>query len=130
MFTLFDEIRKGNLEKIKEILVADPNLVNKYLYGVTPFLYSLECGNQEISLEMVQNSKVDFSLRDNSDVGCLEKAIDSKMYKIVEIVCKMSIKLEMDKVILSNNETFLTNSIKMNDSQVSIALINGILCSN
>jgi hypothetical protein len=128
MFTLFDEIRNGNLEKIKEILFADQNLVNKYLYGVTPFLYSLECGNQDISLEMIQNSKVDFSLRDNSEVCCLEKAIASRMYKIVELICKNSKKLDMDKEILSNNETLLTNSIKIKDTQVSIALIKGILC--
>lgn len=126
MFTLYDEIRNGNLVKVRDIIDENPTLVNKYLYGVTPFLYSLECDQQDIALELAKNSNIDFSLKDNQECCCLEKAIDSKMYKVVEIICRMSSKSDLNKVLVTNNETFLTNSIKMNDYQVAIALIRGI----
>jgi ankyrin repeat protein len=125
MYALFDEIRNGNLAKVREIIETNPTLINKYLYGATPFLYSLECSNQDIAFELALNPNLDFELKDNLDICCLEKAIESKMYKIVEIISRVSKKHDMNNIILSNNETFLTNSLKMNDTQVSIALIKG-----
>ena len=46
------------------------------------------------------------------------------MYKIVEIICKNSKDFNRNN-IMENNETLLTNSLKMEDTNVSVALING-----
>ena len=126
LIELFNEIKKDNLDNFRKILAAKPNLINKYLYGATPFLYSIECSSHNIALELALNSNTDFELKDNVDNSSLEKAIENKMYKIVEIICKNSKDFNRNN-IMENNETLLTNCLKMEDTNVSVALINGEL---
>ena len=123
LFELFNEIRNDNVGNFKQILSENPSLINEYLYGVTPLLYSIECNSPNIAMDLCLCGQADMDLKDNVENSCLEKAIENKMYKIVEIVCKNS---NFDKkMMLDNKETLLTNTLKMNDQNVSIALING-----
>lgn len=122
---LFQEIKNGDLIRVKEILSLNPKLLNEYYYGVTPFMYSIECEHEDIALELGLNPKTDYSLRDNLDSGLLEKAIEYKMYKVVELICKNIKKSSLNDTISGSSETYLTASIKADDSNVSIALIKG-----
>jgi hypothetical protein len=127
LIQLFHEIRNNNLENLKKIVASYPDLLNKYLYGVTPFHYSIECENQNIAVEIALNPNIDLELKDNLSISCLEKAIQNKMYKIVEIICKNHKNLDRLNNQIINNETLLTNSLKMDEALVTIALIKGIL---
>lgn len=125
LFELFNVIREDNVSEFQKLITNHPDLLNEYLYGVTPLLYSIECNSQNISMEICMNTQTDFSLKDNIENSCLEKAIENKMYKIVEVICKNSTdKPDMNK-FLENGETLLTNSLKMNDQNICLALING-----
>jgi hypothetical protein len=122
---LFSDIRNGDLTKVRECLSSDSSLVNKFMYGVTPLMYSIECQNEEISFDICQNyPDLDLTLNDNLGSSYLEKAVEYKMYKIVELLCS-----RMDKTVLNANimddETLLTQSIKSDDLNTSLALING-----
>jgi hypothetical protein len=124
LFELFDNIKYDNIVEFRRIINENPNLINKYLYGVTPLLFSIESDRNNIAIDLCLNDQTDFELKDNVEKSCLEKAIEHKMYTVVEIICK---KLKFNKeYFLENKETLLTNSLKMNDQNVSIALIKGI----
>lgn len=47
---LFEEIRKGNGQRVEQMLTSQVDMANQYLYGVTPLLYSIECGREDCSL--------------------------------------------------------------------------------
>jgi hypothetical protein len=121
---LFSDIRSGEVAKVNDLLATDSSLINKFMYGVTPLMYSIECQNEEISLELVKSSGLDLTLTDNLGSGYLEKAVEYRMYKIVEALCP-----RVDKAIINgtvmDTETLLTHSIKIDDLNTSLALING-----
>ncbi len=127
LFELFNIIRTDDLNSFKSLINTNPSLINSYLYGVTPLLYSLECKSEKITMELCQNSLADLELKDNVETSCLEKAIENKMYKIVEIICKNITNKFNRNNLMENGETLLTNSLKLDDQNVSIALIKGKL---
>ncbi len=127
LFELFDTIRNDDFNSFKTLINTNPSLINEYLYGVTPLLYSIECKSEKISMELCLNGLTDFELKDNVETSCLEKAIENKMYKIVEIICKNSTKKFNRNNLMDNGETVLTNSLKMDDQNVTLALLNGKL---
>lgn len=124
-FELFSEIKNDNVENVKQLLHSHPDLINEYLYGVTPFLYSIECGSRDVALLLSQNGDVNFELKDNTEENCLEKAIENKMGKIVEFICKKYPMKFIKNNLMVNGETLLTNSLKMHDQDISVALIKG-----
>ena len=125
---LFTEIKNGDESSVGEIVAKDTNLFNQYLYGVTPLLYSIECGREDIALWLCSNSSVDVSLCDNTKVTPLERAIETKCYRIVEEILKRSKKRELDEIVV-DDETLLTKTLKSDDQNISIALINGKILS-
>ena len=126
-FELFNEIKNDEVDNVKQVLHKHPKLINEYLYGVTPFLYSIECGSNNVALYLSQNSDVDIELKDNTEENCLEKAIEKKMGKIVEFICKKYPKKFVKNSFMQNGETLLTNCLKMHDQDISVALIKGTL---
>lgn len=124
-FELFNEIKNDEVDNVKQVLHKHPKLINEYLYGVTPFLYSIECGSNNVALYLSQNSDVDIELKDNTEETCLEKAIEKKMGKIVEFICKKYPKKFVKNSFMQNGETLLTNCLKMHDQDISVALIKG-----
>lgn len=125
LFELFNEIRNDNRVEFRRLINENPNLINEYLYGVTPLLFSIECNSSDIALDLCSHDQTNFDLKDNVENSCLEKAIENKMYKVVEIICQ---KVTFNKnYFLENQETLLTNSLKTNDQNVPIALIKGII---
>lgn len=125
LFELFNEIKNDNLVEFRRLINENPNLINEYLYGATPLLFSIECNSSDIAMDLCLHDQTNFELKDNVENSCLEKAIENKMYKVVEIVCK---KVKFNKnYLLENQETLLTNSLKMIDQNVPIALIKGII---
>ncbi len=125
LFELFNTIRNDDLNSFKTLINTNASLINEYLYGVTPLLYSIECKSEKISMELCLNGLTDFELKDNVETSCLEKAIENKMYKIVEIICKNSTRKFNRNNLMDNGETVLTNSLKMDDQNVTLALLNG-----
>lgn len=121
---IFDSIKNNDLVKLNNILSSNTNLINKYLYGVTPFLYAIECGNEDIALELSKRGDVNFSLKDNLDFNCLEKSIESKMYNLAELICKNNRAFNLDE-ILFDKETILTRSLKSEDNDACRVLIIG-----
>lgn len=123
---LFQEIKNGSLSKVRDIVSNEPNIVNEYYYGVTPLMYSIECEKEDIALELSQNPKIDFSLKDNLESSPLEKAIEYKMYKIIAIISKKIKKSVLNEALINEVETYLTSSIKADHTASSVSLINGI----
>jgi hypothetical protein len=124
LIEIFDSIKNNDILKLNSILSVNPNLINKYLYGVTPFLYAIECGNENIALELSKHGDVNFTLKDNLESNCLEKSLESKMYNLSEIICIKNIGLNLDE-ILNDRETILTRSLKSEDNYACKILING-----
>lgn len=123
--SLFSEIRDGNVPKVKEKLSSTPTLVNEYLYGATPLLYSLECGCEEIALALCSTPGIDLELRDNLGVSPLERAIEARLYRVVaEIVRKIKVN-NLNKLLIDASETLLIKSLKSDDQDVVVALIEG-----
>ncbi len=122
---LFKSIKNDNLSKVKEILNDRPSLINEYLYGVTPLHYSIECQNEKIALELCQHPKIQLNFKDNLNESCIQKAIESKMYNLVQKLSKLDKSISLNE-ILANQETLLTNCIKLGDNEAVISLINGI----
>lgn len=52
---LIDEAISGNLEKVKEILLKDPSIINKSKYGYTALEYASIKGHLEIVKELLKN---------------------------------------------------------------------------
>ena len=123
---LFNLIKNNNVAKVKETLAKTPKFLNEYCYGVTPLLYSIESNSESIALELCLNPHVDLSCKTNEDESVLMKAIEHKMYKIMEIVCRKANKSMLNE-LLDSGETYLTHTLKSDDSNASIALINGTL---
>lgn len=129
MFRLFDAIKDGNLQLVSEIVAKNPSHLNEYLYGVTPLMYSLECGNEAICDELCKSSdRLDLSLRDNLDAGYLEKAIESRIYSVVDLVCRLSSRSDMSQCFIAN-ETLLTYGIKNEDSKLVELLVSSKIYS-
>jgi ankyrin repeat protein len=123
---IFDSIKNNDILRLNNILNANQNLINKYLYGVTPFLYAIECGNENIALELCKRGDINFSLKDNLDFNCLEKSIESKMHNLSEIIFTKNKALNLDEILI-DKETILTRSLKNEDSNVCKVLINGMV---
>lgn len=121
---LFSEIKNGNVAKVKEILSNQPNLANGYLYGATPLIHSIERNREEVALALCSIPSVDINSRDNLNATPLERAIENKCYKLVEEIVKKSKKSQFDDIYI-DDETLLTSSLKKDDQNISIALING-----
>lgn len=124
LVSLFKEIREENLNAVKEIILQDSSILNEYLYGVTPFIYSVECERESIAIELLNYPDLDLNLRDNLGDSCLSKAFESKLYKLAEMICSR-VKKTVINEILYNNETLLTSCIKADDEMGSIILIKG-----
>jgi len=122
---LFKSIKNDNLSKVKEILNDRPSFINEYLYGVTPLHYSIECQNEKIALELCQYPKIQLNLKDNLNENCIQKAIENKMYSLVQKLCKLDKSISLNET-LANQETLLTNCIKLGDNEAVVSLINGI----
>ena len=121
---LFSEIKSGNEIKTSEILARNSFLINQYLYGVTPLLFSIECGQEKVALSLCRKFSADFYLRDNMNVTPLERAIEAKLYKIVEEIIIKSRTKDLDEFYIGA-ETILTKTLKSEDQNISIALIKG-----
>ena len=119
---LFNEIKNDNLNNVKRILQSKPNLINSYLYGVTPLLYAIECGHENLAIELCKLTKGNLNLTDNDDCTCLEKAIEKNFLGLVDYICKNNKEPNLND-ILSNDETYLTFSIKLGNSDVTISLL-------
>lgn len=127
---LFEFIKNGNLDKCLELLNRKPKLLNTHYYGVTPLMYSIECQFEEIALELCQFPGVDLSLKDNLDSSLMEKAIEYKMFRVVEYLCQNFTQLKNEQIYLPNGETYLTYAIKNGDESTVNALIKGKLDPN
>ena len=121
---LFSDIKNGDSLKVKSSIESSPTWLNKFIYGVTPLMYAIECGNEEISLELCQNPNADFTLTDNFDMSYLQKAVEAKLPKLVELLLSKIKRSNLNDMFI-DNETLLTYSIKMNDPNTSLAFING-----
>jgi hypothetical protein len=126
IYSLFNEIKQGNNDKVKTIIKQDSKLLNKYLYGANAFIYSIECGREEIAIELASQMKgsSEFNSKDNLNRSCLEIAIHNKLDKTVEYICSNLKPDQLNRIQEDNGETYLTQSLKEND-QISLALING-----
>ena len=122
---LFKEIKLGNVDQVTEIIQNQPNLLNRYFYGVTPLMYSIECEQEEVALSLCQTPGIDLNLKDNLDSSLIEKAIEYKTFRVVEYLCKNIKKPFVNDTYFENGETYLTSAIKSGDDQTTIALING-----
>lgn len=122
---LFSEIKSGNVSKVKELCSANANLVNQYLYGVTPLLYSIECNQAEVAVALCSIPDIDLSLCDNLNTSPLERAIETRSFKIVDEIVRRTKKTQLNNWLIDDVETLLTSSLKSGDDEISIALING-----
>ena len=95
------------------------------MYGVTPLYYCIECKNQTFALELLRNTTVDQFLKSNLEVSCLEKAMENKLFDVIEVLLKKYKKAEMSKILDNCDETLLTKSIKNFDQMCAIVLIEG-----
>lgn len=127
---LFEYVKCQNLDKCLEILHQKPKLLNMHYYGVTPLMYSIECQAEEIALQLCQYPGSDLSLKDNLDSSLLEKAIEYKMFTVVEYLCQNLKQLNQDEIFLDNGETYLTYAIKNGDEKTVKSLIKGKLDPN
>jgi len=122
---LFNYIKNDNLSKVKEIISKNPKILNEMYYGATALIYSIECNNEKICNELCQYSNLDFNCKSNEGDNVLMKAIEHKMYKTIEFLCNKFKKTTINQM-LDNGETFLTDTLKRDEKDSSIALINGI----
>ncbi|RNA35640.1 kinase D-interacting substrate of 220 kDa-like protein [Brachionus plicatilis] len=127
---LFEYIKSGNLDKCLEIVNKNPGLLNMHYYGVTPLMYSIECQTEEIALEFCRFPGINLSLKDNLDSTLFEKAIEYKMFRVVEYLCQNSRKPNINDIYLDNGETYLTFAIKSGDEQTLRALVRGKIDPN
>lgn len=121
---LFSEIKSGNEFKTSEILASHSFLINQYLYGVTPLLFSIECGQEKVALSLCKKFSADISLRDNMNVTPLERAIKAKFYTVVEEIIIKSRTKDLEEFYIGA-ETILTKILKSEDENICIALIKG-----
>ena len=125
LIELFDFIKRDDITKIKEIISKSPKIINEMQYGATPLIYSIECKNEKIALELCQYQNIDLNCKSNEGETVLMKAIEYKMYKMIEHVCKKINKKFLNE-LLENGETLLTDTLKRDENHSSIALIEGI----
>lgn len=123
---LFDFIKNDNLAKVKEVLAKNPKILNEMYYGATALIYSIECDNEKICSELCQYPNIDLNCKSNEGDTVLMKAIAHKMFKMIEFFCIKLQKTALNQ-LLDNGETFLTDTLKRDEKDSSIALINGIL---
>jgi ankyrin repeat protein len=120
LYELFNAISSDNLNQVAEILQNDPSLLNKYMYGVTPLMFSIECKTQAISMHLLTNNSpsIDLDLRDNLGMTCLEKAIETMhVSEFIDLLIKKMHRKSLNKMMSSNEgETLLTKAIKMNNN--------------
>jgi hypothetical protein len=126
---LFDCIRMKNNIKVDELITRNPKCVNEYFYGTTPFMYAIECGAESIALEIcTKTSQLDLNLLDNLNIGCLEKAVEARMYSLVQAICDRLKPARLNEIIkrTQGEDNLLIKSIKFGENQISIALIKGL----
>ena len=127
---LFDAIKACDTASIDSFLSTRPLALNSYMYGATAFLFAIECGNEQVALDLCTTYKVDYELRDNGNESCVEKSIEHKMYTLLEAICKRCSSTTLLNERLPSGETHLTNCIKRDDSEAAIALIKGAIDVN
>lgn len=122
---LMTEIKNGAVDQVRELVRRNSNIINEYLYGVTPLLYSIECKREDLALELCNLDNLDVGLKDNLDVGPLERAVELKLYRVVESLAKKSKKSQLNNFLAASTETYLTSCLKSDDQNVAISLIRG-----
>ena len=125
---LFSYIKSNETEKAMKLIESDSKIINEYSYGVTPFQYAIECKNESIALELLKSDQLNVHLKDNLDSSCLELAIESKMSKLVEALCARYSKQQLKDLDFRANhqETLLTYSLKIGDTDTTKALMKGL----
>lgn len=122
---LFSFIKNDNLTKVKETISKNPAMLNKMMYGASPLIYSIECNRENIALDLCQSyPDIDLNCKSSEGENVIFKAVEHKMYKIIEIICRNSKKTILNE-LFENGETLLTDTLKRNDDTSSILLING-----
>jgi hypothetical protein len=124
LIELFSFIKNDNLSKVKDVISKNPKILNEMYYGATPLIYSIECNNEKIALELCQYPNIDLGCKSNEDESVLMKAIEYKMHKIIEFYCSKCKKASLNQ-LLDSGETLLTDTLKRDEKDSSIALING-----
>lgn len=124
MIELFRAIKQNDYDNFTKYSTKIGFNLNQYLYGCTPLFYCIECNNEKFTLELLKNQSVDVFLKSNVNISCLEKAIENKLIKVIDVLLKRYKKADLNRV-LDNNETLLTNTIKNYDEECAIALIEG-----
>ena len=122
---LFSEIKSKNIDVVRRAIELGSVNLNEYCYGVTPLLYAIECGNEDIALEFLQSGKSDPYLKNNLGSTCLQGAIQNEMYRLVELLLRRYKRAELS-TIYDDDETLMTLALKNNFDRSAIFLINGI----
>jgi ankyrin repeat protein len=131
LIEIFRAIKQNDLTIVKQLASRNSQKLNDYLYGVTPFLYSIECKNEDIALELLQVSTVNPLLKSNVGTTSLEKAIFNKMYKLTEILIGKYKKSDLNMPLAISGETYLTLALKTNDSNtINLLLSNFYIDTN
>lgn len=120
------EIKSNNIDTVKRAIEQSSLNFNEYCYGVTPLLYAVECGNEDIALELLQSGKTDPFLKDNLGNTCIQGAIINQMHRLVEILLRKYKRTDLNK-IYDDEETLMTLTLKNNYDKSAITLINGII---
>lgn len=69
---LFEVVRVGNKERIKELLLNNPDVNVKDKYGRTPLHWAAEKGNKDIA-ELLIDSKLDVNVKSKGGIHrCIE----------------------------------------------------------
>ena len=127
LIDLFRSIKQSDLQAFQNILSKNSIDLNQYLYGVTPLFYSIECKNEVFALELLRNPSTEQPfLKSNLGCSCLEKAMENKLFKVVEVLLKKYKKADLNRVLDACEETLLTKCIKFYDQACAIMLIEGI----
>jgi hypothetical protein len=125
LIDLFRSIKQNNIDQFKSIISSNLININQYLYGATPLFYCIECKNQIFALELLRNPTIDQFLKSNLEVSCLEKAMENKLFEVVQVLLKKYNRAEISKILENFDETILTKSIKNFDQMCAIMLIEG-----
>ena len=126
LIELFDSIKNNNLNETKKILKDNPNYLNEYLYGATPFLYSIECKNEPIAMELCEMSSLDVHSKDNLGLNSLESAIENRLPNLVKLLAKRFKRSDLKALDFNvdPNETLLTFALKFSSNEVAIGLLS------
>lgn len=125
LIELFRCIKQNDDERFRSIVSKSAINLNQYLYGATPLFYCIECKNEVFALELLRNSIVQPFLKSNLEISCLQKAMENKLFEVIQVLLKRYKKDELSNVLENSNETLLTMSIKFFDQSCGVMLIEG-----